>query len=215
MPYRPLAVGHLTRPTWATNTLRSATDNVSHGKYDRAEDNDLATIGRVQKVAEQHSVPVVRVAIAWQWTKGVASPIIGATKARYLDDAAVALDLELAPDEIASMEEPHLPHETVGAIDSNPPEGVVLLNAEENRLCQLPRVRAFFGRRFKANFPCPVETRRTAEPATSGHSRGGRSAEGSPASTVGCFSGKYEQPNHSLAQMFTLRSTRHRPSAPA
>ena len=30
------------------------------------------------------------------------------------------------------MEEPYLPHETVGPIDSNPPQGVVLPGAEEN-----------------------------------------------------------------------------------
>lgn len=94
MPYSPLAAGHLTRPTWTADTLRSATDKVSRGKYDRAEDNDLAIIDRVQKVAEQHGVPMAQAAIAWQWAKGVASPIIGATKARHLDDAAAALDLE-------------------------------------------------------------------------------------------------------------------------
>ena len=132
MPYSPLAAGYLTRPTWTADTLRSATDKVSRGKYDRAEDNDLAIIDRVQKVAERRNVPMARVAIAWQWAKGVASPIIGATKAHHLDDAVAALDLELTPEEIASMEEPYLPHETVGAIDSNPPEGVVLLDAEEN-----------------------------------------------------------------------------------
>ncbi|MCX8644083.1 aldo/keto reductase [Bifidobacterium sp. B4081] len=132
IPYSPLAAGHLTRPTWTADTLRSSTDKVSRGKYDRAEDNDLTIIDRVQEVAEQHNVPMARVAIAWQWVKGIASPIIGATKARHLDDAVAALDLELTPEEIASMEEPYLPHETVGAIDSNPPQGVLLLDAEEN-----------------------------------------------------------------------------------
>ena len=92
----------------------------------------MVIIDRVQKVAERHDVPMARVAIAWQWTKGIASPIIGATKARHLDDAVAALDLELTPEEIAFMEEPYLPHETVGAIDSNPPQGVVLLDAKEN-----------------------------------------------------------------------------------
>ena len=75
---------------------------------------------------------MARVAIAWQWAKGIASPIIGATKARHLDDAVTALDLELTPEEISSMEEPYLPHETVGPIGSNTPQGVVLLDAEEH-----------------------------------------------------------------------------------
>ena len=132
MPHSPLAAGHLTRPTWTADTLRSATDKVSRGKYDRAEDNDLAIIDRVQNVAERHNVPMARIAIAWQRAKGIALPIIGVTKTRHLDDAVAALDLELTPEEISSMEEPYLPHETVGPIDSNPPQGVVLLDAEEN-----------------------------------------------------------------------------------
>ena len=64
--------------------------------------------------------------------QGIASPIIGVTKAQHLDDAAAALDLELTPEEISSMEEPYLPHETVGPIDSNPPQAVLPLKSEEN-----------------------------------------------------------------------------------
>ena len=54
MPYSPLAVDLLGRTVWTADTLRNATDKVSRGKYDRAEDNDLAIIDRVQKVAELH-----------------------------------------------------------------------------------------------------------------------------------------------------------------
>ena len=41
MPYSPLAAGHLTRPTWTADTLRSATDKVSRGKYDRPKTTTL------------------------------------------------------------------------------------------------------------------------------------------------------------------------------
>lgn len=132
MPYSPLAAGHLTRPTWTTDTLRSETDNVSRGKYDRAEENDMAIVRRVTKVADDHGVPMSQVAIAWQWVKGVASPIIGATKAGHFDDAAAALDLRLTPEEITYMEEPYMPHTIVGAIDHNPPQGTILLDTEKN-----------------------------------------------------------------------------------
>lgn len=40
MPYSPLAAGHLTRPEWNTDTLRSKTDRVAMGKYDRTEEQD-------------------------------------------------------------------------------------------------------------------------------------------------------------------------------
>ena len=33
-------------------------------------------------------------ALAWQWAKGVSSPIIGGTKAAYLEDLAAAKELE-------------------------------------------------------------------------------------------------------------------------
>ena len=42
------------------------------------------------------------------------SPIVGVTKMAHLDDALAAVDLELAPDEIASLEEPYTPHPVVG-----------------------------------------------------------------------------------------------------
>lgn len=125
MPYSPLAGGHLARPTWTSDTLRGETDRVSRSKYDHAEENDLVIVRRVEQVAKDHGVPMSQVAIAWQWAKGVASPIIGATKARHFDDAAAALDLRLTSDEIAYMEEPYKPHTIVGALDRNPPQDTI------------------------------------------------------------------------------------------
>ena len=61
-----------------------------------------------------------QIAIAWQWAKGVTSPIIGATKMQYLDDAAGALNVRLTAEGIAYLEECYVPHPIVGAIDKNP-----------------------------------------------------------------------------------------------
>ena len=72
-----------------------------------------------------------QIALAWQWTKGVASPILGATKAAYLTDAAGALQISLSPEEVAFLEEPYVPHPIVGAIDHNPPQGVLLLDEKK------------------------------------------------------------------------------------
>lgn len=47
MPYSPLAAGHLTRRTWTADTLRSRTDRVAMGKYDRTEEQDLPIVARV------------------------------------------------------------------------------------------------------------------------------------------------------------------------
>ena len=131
MPYSPLAAGHLTRPTWNTDTLRSKTDRVAMGKYDRTEEQDMVIVGRVHELAERYGVKMQQIALAWHWAKGVASPIVGATKARYLDDAAEALSINLTDEEVAWLEEPYVPHRIVGAIDHNPAEGVILLDEKK------------------------------------------------------------------------------------
>jgi aryl-alcohol dehydrogenase-like predicted oxidoreductase len=53
--------------------------------------------------------------MAWLLHKpGVTSPIVGATKPDHLEDAVAALTVELSPQEIASLEEPYVPHPIVG-----------------------------------------------------------------------------------------------------
>lgn len=131
MPYSPLAAGHLTRSTWNTDTLRSKTDRVAMGKYDRMEEQDMQIVSRVQELAEKYNCKMSQIAIAWQWAKGIASPIIGATKAAYLDDAAGALNVKLTESDIAYLEELYVPHPIVGAINQNPEQGVVLLDEKK------------------------------------------------------------------------------------
>lgn len=126
MPYSPLAAGHLTRPTWDSETIRSKTDRVAMGKYDGTKAQDMQIVSRVFELSEKYGVKMQEIALAWQWAKGVASPIVGATKAKYLDDAAGALKVKLTGEDIAYLEEPYLPHKIVGAIDRNPEDGVVL-----------------------------------------------------------------------------------------
>lgn len=131
MPYSPLAAGHLTRPQWNTDTLRSKTDRVAMGKYDRTEEQDMEIVRRVHELALKYNVKMQQIALAWHWAKGVSSPIIGATKAEHLDDAAKALDVKLTPEGISYLEEPYVPHRIVGAIDHNPAEGVMLLDEKK------------------------------------------------------------------------------------
>lgn len=131
MPYSPLAAGHLTRPQWESNTLRGKTDHVAKGKYDNMQNQDILIVKRVHELAEKYKCKMSQIAIAWQWAKGVSSPIIGATKAQYLDDAAKALDLTLTEEDISYLEELYVPHPIVGAIDKNPPQGVMLLDEKK------------------------------------------------------------------------------------
>ena len=131
IPYSPLAAGHLTRPDWNTDTLRSKTDRVARGKYDRMEEQDMQIVTRVHELAEKYNCKMSQIAIAWQWAKGIASPIIGATKASYLDDAVGALDVKLTESDVAYLEELYVPHPVVGAINHNPEQGTVLLDEKK------------------------------------------------------------------------------------
>lgn len=131
MPYSPLAAGHLARATWKTDSLRSRTDRVAMGKYDKMEAQDMQIVARVQELSEKYHCKMSQIAIAWQWAKGIAAPIIGATKASYFDDAVGAFDIKLTNDDIAYLEEMYVPHPIVGAINQNPAQGVVLLDEKK------------------------------------------------------------------------------------
>jgi len=131
MPYSALAAGRLARPDWTTDTKRSQTDLVAMGKYDHTKQFDIQITQRVHELATKYQVTMAQIAIAWQWAKGVASPIIGATKSKYLDDAAQAFNVQLTAADINYLEEPYIPHKIIGAIDHNPADGVVLLDADK------------------------------------------------------------------------------------
>ena len=120
MPYSPLAAGHLTRPKWNTDSLRSKTDRVARGKYDGMEKQDMQIVSRVHELSEKYHCKMSQIALAWLWAKGITSPIIGATKSHYLDDAVKALDIKLTEKDISCLEELYMPHPIVGAVSQNP-----------------------------------------------------------------------------------------------
>ncbi len=113
-PYSPMASGHLCRPTWESASVRGTTDTTMQNKYDRDRAIDMPVIERVAKVAANHDVPMAQVALAWHWTRGVESPIVGCSKPERVDDAVAALDLELSPAEVDFLEELYQPHNLVG-----------------------------------------------------------------------------------------------------
>lgn len=115
-PYSPLASGRLTRDV-STVTHRSETDVIQRSKYDATMDADRLIIERVAVIAETRGITRTQVALAWLLQQDtVTSPIIGATKARHLDEAVGALAVTLTKEEMASLEEPYIPHAVVGAI---------------------------------------------------------------------------------------------------
>ena len=115
-PYSPLAAGRLCRTEWHTDTLRSQTDRTAAKKYDTTEEEDRKIVLRVSELAQKYGKTMTQIALAWQFAKGVTSPVVGATKVQYLDDAAGALDVRLTAEDVAFLEEPYVPHKIVGAL---------------------------------------------------------------------------------------------------
>lgn len=115
-PYSPLAAGRLSRLAWQSDTKRSQTDKTAISKYDTTQETDYAIVLRVHELAEKHGATMTQIALAWQLAKGIAAPIIGATKVKYFDDAAGAFNVKLTTDDIAYLEELYVPHKIVGAL---------------------------------------------------------------------------------------------------
>lgn len=115
IPWSPLARGRLTRPSEAEPTERIQTDEYGKVLYTQTEEADRRVIDRVQQVAQARGVPAAQVALAWLLQKpGVTSPIVGASKPHHLEDAVAALELKLAAEEMAALEEPYVPHPLLG-----------------------------------------------------------------------------------------------------
>ena len=114
VPWSPLARGRLTRDSNET-TNRLEKDEFGKTLYAATEDADRRVIARVAEVAAQRGVPRAQVALAWLVQKPfITAPIVGASKLNHLDDAVAALSLKLTPEEIASLEEPYVPHSVAG-----------------------------------------------------------------------------------------------------
>jgi aryl-alcohol dehydrogenase-like predicted oxidoreductase len=116
IPWSPLARGRLARSAASTGaTSRSQTDRFGKTLYDRSADADARVLERVDGVARARGLPNAQVALAWLLRqKGLAAPIVGATKMHHLDDAVAALSVKLSDEEARLLEEPYVPHAVAG-----------------------------------------------------------------------------------------------------
>ncbi len=114
MPWSPLARGRLTRP-WDSASARAETDAFGSRLYAHTAEADRKVVEAVAAVAARLVRPMAQVALAWVLGKSeVSAPIVGATKLAQLDDAMAALSLQLAPEDVAQLEAPYVPHAVVG-----------------------------------------------------------------------------------------------------
>ena len=115
-PYSPLAAGRVCR-MWDDNTKRNEADKFAKHKYDGAKDNDMPIVQRIKEVSEKMKVTMAQVSIAWLLSKkNVASPVIGCTKIKQLEDLVAGAKIKLSEQDIKYLEELYKPHKTVGAM---------------------------------------------------------------------------------------------------
>lgn len=114
MPWSPLARGRLTRD-WDAASARSETDEFGRSLYAKTAEADRKVVEALGAVAARLGLPRAQVALAWLLGRSeITTPIVGATKLAQLDDAVAALNVRLAPEDIAALEAPYVPHAVVG-----------------------------------------------------------------------------------------------------
>src|SRR6202158_6038549 len=116
IPWSPQARGRLTRD-WDYTSTRTETDEAITRLFAKTEEADKKVVDRVAQVAAARGIPRAQVALAWLLAKPViTAPIVGTTKLQHLDDALASINVKLSVDEMASLEEPYIPHAVVGFI---------------------------------------------------------------------------------------------------
>jgi aryl-alcohol dehydrogenase-like predicted oxidoreductase len=114
IPWSPQARGRLTRD-WSITSTRAETDDALTRLFAKTADADRKVVDRVAQVASARGISRAQVALAWLLSKPViTAPIVGATKLPQLDDAIASVNVSLSDEEIASLEEPYVPHAVVG-----------------------------------------------------------------------------------------------------
>jgi aryl-alcohol dehydrogenase-like predicted oxidoreductase len=118
IPWSPLARGFLAgnrKRGEKTASLRDQHDTWGHTLY--YTDPDYDVVDRVVEIAARKGVRPIQVALAWILGKpGVTAPIVSATRLEQLDQLVDGLSVTLSPEEVASLEEPYVPHRVIGIV---------------------------------------------------------------------------------------------------
>lgn len=114
IPWSPLCRGFLGRSAAKAldkQSTRAQSDNILDMPFG---DADVETLRRVEETGKKHGRSNAQIAIAWLLAKGVAAPIVGASKMQHLEDAIAAAQITLSAEEIRYLEEPYKPKATAG-----------------------------------------------------------------------------------------------------
>ena len=115
-PYSPLAAGRVARAELDYQSERRQTDKIARAKYDNGIPEDGVIVARIKELADRYGASMTQIALAWHFAKGVTVPVVGATKEKYLDDAAGAFDVKLTKEDADYIDERYVPHRLTGVI---------------------------------------------------------------------------------------------------
>ena len=101
IPWAPVAAGSLTRPFGTTTTRSDSTPAAFKTEFSEA---DKTIINRVEEISKKRGQTMAQIALAWVGAK-VASPIVGISSVKRLDDA-INPGFKLTEEEEKYLEEP-------------------------------------------------------------------------------------------------------------
>lgn len=104
--YAPLGRGMLTGQVSDVNSLDAADNRRNHPRFQPENlKKNMTLVQRLRSIAERRSCSPAQLAIAWILAKGAdLIPIPGAKRRAHLEDNVAALDLNLAPDQVAELD---------------------------------------------------------------------------------------------------------------
>ncbi|MFB6296171.1 MAG: aldo/keto reductase [Halobacteriales archaeon] len=112
IPWSPLAGGYLARPDEEADATERGRDADWEGHRSGGGQEINA---RVAELAEEKGRTMAQIGLAWLLAKDVVTaPIVGTTSVDHLEEAVEALEVDLAADEVAYLEEPYEPREVAG-----------------------------------------------------------------------------------------------------
>ena len=113
--FSPLARGWLSGST----DCRSKTDIYFERNYGDALDMEICA--RVRQIANERQLSMAEVALAWVCSREfICSPIMGADSAEHVENNIKALDVELTPDEITTLDQMYRPRDIINDHVHNP-----------------------------------------------------------------------------------------------
>lgn len=109
-PFSPLGHGVFNKPVDAERV-----DDCGKLQNEYILEHDREIIRRVYELANKYEKSASQIALAWVLSKPyITSPLVGASKIKYLEEAIEAMDISLKEEDIRYLEEPYVPHNQFG-----------------------------------------------------------------------------------------------------